>query len=284
MTHDDDAGEDALDRINLHAWRVPPPSADDRSAILARALAPAAPTKRARMPWMFVALAIGNVVLAAIIVIVIVIVPRPAPTTVTVQPAGGGGSVDAETSKLLRRLAQEQRELERRLADVQQLRAAVEQLSERVRQCEQADRREPPGPKPRREPPAPSELGGCDEVGCVLSNYEGACCAKFRRGAQPTRPAPSPALPDTLTREMISSAIAAIRAQVLACDRDATAKGTVKVRVRVRGEGRVTSVLVEKDSEPGLGVCVASVVQKATFAKTHHGGSFSYPFVFGASR
>jgi hypothetical protein len=279
MNDDDD---DVLARINLHAWRVPPPPAADRPSILSRALSPAAPRtrSRSRVTWMFAALAIANVVLAAIIVIIIV--QRPPPTTVTVQPAGGG-SVDRQTGELLRRLEEEQRKLERELADVQQLRTAVEQLAERVRQCE-ADRRERPGPKPRRELPEPVDAGTCDEVSCVLTNYEGDCCATFRRrGPAPRTRTSTPALPDTLDRRAIMAGIAAVRAQVLACGQHSTAKRTVKVRLRVAPSGHVESTFVEQTPEPALGFCVASAIKQATFEPTHHGGSFSYPFVFGAS-
>jgi hypothetical protein len=274
MNHDDDAREDQLARINLHAWRVPPPSAADRSSILTRALAP--PRNRSRMAWLFAALAIANVVLAAIIVIVVS--QRPA-TTVSVQPAGG--AVDARTTELLRRLDQDQRELERKLADVQQLRTLVVELEDRVRQCE-SDRRDRTVPKPR-EPAEPAEVAGCDEVSCVLSNYAGACCAKFRRAAPPPT-SPVSKLPDTLDRHMISAGIDTVRARVAACGQHAT--GLVKVRIRVAPSGHVADVVIVEPRDPSavaLTRCVASVLQQATFDPTHHGGSFSYPFVFGAS-
>jgi TonB family protein len=283
MNHDDDdAGEDTLAPVNLHAWCVPPPPAQDRASILARALSPAAPPRRPRATWMVAALAIANLVLAAIIVIVVS--HRPATTTVTVRPAGGG-PIDPNIQQVLARLEQEQRELEQELADVQQLRRTVEQLSERVRHCEEADKRDRPGPKPRREP-EPEQLVDpehCDEVACVLTNYEAACCAPYKRGAT-TRTVPAASrLPDSLDRQRISTGIAAVRARVLACGRLPAAKGHVKVRVRVLPAGRVESVIVENTPEPALGACVAAAVQRATFEPTHRGGSFSYPFVFGAS-
>jgi len=279
MNHDDDAGEDALARINLHAWRVPPPSAADRPAILARALTPAVP-KRPRMSWLFAAFAIANVVLAAIVVILL---SRPLPQrTVTIHRAFGG-PLDAQTNELLRRLEREQRELESKLAEVQQLRTLVAQLSERVRQCDQADKRDRPGPKQRREPAEPAEpadLGRCDEVSCVLSNYEGACCTKFQRGRAPTVSTPPSPLPEGLDRQNISAGISAVRARVAACATQSSAKGKVKVRVHVGAAGRVDSVSVETTPDPALGACVAWAIQKATFEPTQHGGSFFYPFIF----
>jgi TonB family protein len=56
--------------------------------------------------------------------------------------------------------------------------------------------------------------------------------------------------------------------------------GKVKVHVKVGGDGRVSSVAVETTPDPGLGSCVQAAVQRASFAKTQSGGSFSYPFVF----
>jgi len=50
--------------------------------------------------------------------------------------------------------------------------------------------------------------------------------------------------------------------------------------VQVGGDGRVSNVAVETTPDPALGACVAAAVQKASFAKTQNGGSFSYPFVF----
>jgi outer membrane biosynthesis protein TonB len=48
----------------------------------------------------------------------------------------------------------------------------------------------------------------------------------------------------------------------------------------VSGGGSVSNVSVETTPDSALGACVAAAVQKASFAKTQNGGSFSYPFVF----
>jgi len=134
-------------------------------------------------------------------------------------------------------------------------------------------------------PPA-GDSGGCDEVSCVLNNYDGACCAKFRKkGAGGGGGAAAPSgghsdLPDALDRSMISSGIANVKARVSACGDKSSAKGKVKVHVKVGGDGRVSSVNVETSPDASLGACVAAAVQKATFSKTQSGGSFSYPFVF----
>ena len=250
MSHDNDPGENILAPVDLRAWRAPPPSATERSAILARVLSPAAPPGRSRGSWMLAALAIVNVVLVAIIVIVI---SRRPPQAITMLQPAGGGDADAQTQERLRRLEQQQRELERKLGDVVALRAAVDQLAERVRRCEQAgaeSKARPAGPAP-----APSAT---------------------------TNPS-SRALPDTVDRDTITAGIDSIRSQVEACGRRSTAKGYVKVRVLVSPAGHADDVVIQSAPDGVLGACVASAVRSAIFEPTHHGGAFTYPFLFGAA-
>jgi TonB family protein len=120
----------------------------------------------------------------------------------------------------------------------------------------------------------------------VLNTYEGACCAKFKKGGgggggggKPSGGSKSD-LPDSLDRSMISSGVANVKAKVQACGDKSAAKGKVKVKVSVSGDGRVTNVAVETTPDSALGACVAAAMQKASFGKTQSGGSFSYPFVF----
>jgi predicted Zn finger-like uncharacterized protein len=149
----------------------------------------------------------------------------------------------------------------------------------------------PADAKPATPPPAdPKPVkadagggGGCDEVSCVLSNYDGACCAKFKKkGGGGAKPAAGGGgdLPDSLDRGMISDGVAKVKTRVMSCGDKSSAKGQVKVSVKVDGDGRVTSVTVKSTPDPGLGDCVAAQMQKATFAKTQTGGSFSYPYTF----
>jgi len=133
--------------------------------------------------------------------------------------------------------------------------------------------------------PAPS--GGCDEVSCVLSNYDGACCAKFKKGGAPkTNPGvqigekPKSDVPEALDRSMISAGVAAIKARATACGDRSAKKGIVKVSVKVNPDGSISSVTVKETPDPALGSCVASAMQKARFAKTQNGGSFGFPFPF----
>jgi hypothetical protein len=264
MTHDDE--EDILAKVPLDAWRVPPPSTVDRASILARALAPVAAPKRARGAWLLAAMALANVLLAAFLVIILA--ERPSQTTVTVRPAGGGGN-DPLVTQLLARLTQEEADLQAKLVEVQQLRSTVEQLAEKVRDCDQTVKRDKPSvPTPAPVPVAP-DVAGCDEVSCVLNNYDGACCAKYKRTS---------GLPESLDRAAISSGIAAVKSQVAACG--GSSKGIVKLHVRVAPVGKVTNIDVAATPDGALGACVAAAVQKAVFRATQQGGSFSYPFVF----
>jgi len=137
-------------------------------------------------------------------------------------------------------------------------------------------------------PPVKDTGGGCDEVSCVLNNYEGTCCAKFRKGGgkapsggtgQPAA-AKSGDTPEALDRAMISDGVGKVKAKVMSCGDKSPAKGQVKVSVKVGPDGHVSNVTVKATPDAGLGSCVASMMQKATFAKTQTGGSFSYPYTF----
>ena len=290
MIHDlDDASEDVLAGIDLHTWRVPPPAVVDRSSLVMRALSPAvAPAKR-RIGWLLAAIVLLNATIATLIVIFVARSPA-IETTVVALPAGDG-SVDARVHDLLQRLEDEQREIERKLAEITELRALIVELSEKVRHYEQDEKRTvpraPPDPdRTERQPinpyTQPSDLGSCDEVSCVLENYEGACCKKFHSPHAPTttKHPPANSLPDALDRQSITSGLASVKARVEACVVVSTSRGTVKVRVHVDGNGVVTEVIVEATPDDALGACVEAAVQRAVFPRTQRGGSFSYPFVF----
>jgi hypothetical protein len=123
----------------------------------------------------------------------------------------------------------------------------------------------------------------------VLGTASGPCCAKYAKkggatpkgGDSPKQPSGGGNLPDALDRGMISAGISAVKGRVAACgDKAPGAKGIVKVHVKVGGDGHVANVSVSQTPDQGLGNCVASAVQRASFAKTQNGGSFSYPFPF----
>ena len=138
----------------------------------------------------------------------------------------------------------------------------------------------PPPDKPVRS------SGGCiDEVACLLADPKPACCLKkvVKPGPGPGPTPPSPPvgdLADSLSKSDISTGIGKVRSKVDACAAKSSAKGTVKVSVKVTGAGTVGSVTVKESPDGALGSCVAAAVQKATFTKTKEGATFSYPFKF----
>jgi predicted Zn finger-like uncharacterized protein len=152
-----------------------------------------------------------------------------------------------------------------------------------------AERTPPPPPKETpatREPKAAAGDGGtCDEVSCVLNNYEGTCCAKFKRSGGARAPGGSTGggrgdVPEGLDKPMISDGLNKVKARVMSCGEKSSAKGQVKISVKVGADGHVTNVTVKNTPDAGLGNCVSSMMQKAMFAKTQTGGSFSYAYTF----
>ncbi len=87
-------------------------------------------------------------------------------------------------------------------------------------------------------------------------------------------------LPDALDRAMISDGVNKVKAKVMACGSKSSAKGQVKVSVKVGGDGGVSNVDDKNTPDSALGNCGAAAMKSARFAKTQNGGSFSYPFVF----
>ena len=92
--------------------------------------------------------------------------------------------------------------------------------------------------------------------------------------------APPPNLPAELSQAEISKGVARIKSRIDACAAKSQAQGTVTVSVKVTGSGAVDEVKVKQTPDAALAVCVAAAMQKATFARTQKGGTFSYPFRF----
>jgi len=78
----------------------------------------------------------------------------------------------------------------------------------------------------------------------------------------------------------IAEAVANVKPQVTACLGHPPAPGQVLVSVKVAADGHVTDVTMKNVPVPGLGDCIATAIQKATFPKTKYGGFFRYPYVF----
>jgi hypothetical protein len=243
--------ESPLAPIDLHTWRVPPPAAIDREALLGRALAPQTmPPRSVRWGWLFAAIVVVNAAIATLIVIL----ARPDEPVATVAlPAGGTN--EARIRDLVAQIEEERRERARRLAEIQELRAVVLDLQRKLEALERAERElTTPRPPSRVTPPPSKRLA--------------------------SRSPQSAELPESIDRHAISSTINAIKPEIRACGERTLAFGTrAKARVRVSPDGSVASVTVESE-HTDLGTCVRDVIQGATFPQTLRGGSFSYPFVF----
>jgi hypothetical protein len=113
---------------------------------------------------------------------------------------------------------------------------------------------------------------GCDEVACVLDNYEPPCCAKFRRGA------PSePTLQESPSREELARELRSISSAITACARDADFIGTMKLRVTIRPDGSVQEATVN-NAAPELAACVARAARRLTFTASQSGAKVSFPY------
>jgi len=120
-----------------------------------------------------------------------------------------------------------------------------------------------------------TEDPSCDEVGCVIDPAR-ACCPKR---ARPKSPAPAD-VPVALDRSIIAAGISAVRGGIVACgSAQPSIKGTVKIRVMVTPAGMPTPTVVQTP-DPVLGDCVVKAIERARFAETQQGGTFTYPFVF----
>jgi hypothetical protein len=129
----------------------------------------------------------------------------------------------------------------------------------------------------RQGPDSTTVAASCDEVSCVLDNYQGACCAKFKQPA-------SPALAETLDRAAIARVMDSLEPQIKACGDQAPAEsGKIVIDAKVNAAGVVTQQSSSEAYSPEVGLCVSEVVRLAQFPATKKGGAFSYPFNFQAS-
>ncbi|HEY4180382.1 MAG TPA: hypothetical protein VGM90_26245 [Kofleriaceae bacterium] len=246
--------EDPLARVALHVWQPPPPRAVDAALLLNRMVTPAArprPTKA-----IIAILATANVALVGALLFVLLRSEPPAP----VPLAAGGPVVDSGTRDALHRLEEQQAQLARQLADVDQLEATIQSLSTRVQQCEQKTVVTPPG-KPTPKPVAPSDI----MLEPTIANT------------------PPSGMPDSLDRAAIARTVTTIRPAINRCGAAFTESMPIRVKVRVKVTplGRPSASVLEGSYDPSLGQCVVREMDKATFPRTKSGGTFSYPFTFG---
>jgi tetratricopeptide (TPR) repeat protein len=112
-----------------------------------------------------------------------------------------------------------------------------------------------------------NDVTTCDEVSCVLTDYEGDCCIRYR------------STKDTLDQSDIDGAIALVRDNIAACGEQHTTAGKVVLTVRV-ADSKVDMVKVTSTPDIALGQCVADVVKAAVFPAANKLATFNMPFVF----
>jgi hypothetical protein len=122
---------------------------------------------------------------------------------------------------------------------------------------------------------ASADCPGVDEVACVLNNYEGDCCKKYKKGFVASAN-------DSLTRADISAAIATVKAKIAACGEQPNPGGKLVARIVVKPSGDVDTVTITTSLNDPLKACVKGVIEGVTFKQTANGGTFSYPFIFSA--
>ncbi len=114
---------------------------------------------------------------------------------------------------------------------------------------------------------APPTDQTCDEVSCVLNNYEGPCFIRYK----PTK--------DTLDQSDIDGAMALVRDNITACGAKYTTTGKVVLTVRI-ADSKVDMMKVASTPDVALGQCVADVVKTVVFPAANELATFNIPFVF----
>jgi hypothetical protein len=115
-----------------------------------------------------------------------------------------------------------------------------------------------------------------DEVGCLLADPQPACCAMY----QSSRRQPMPPVNDSLTAAQVRRVVLSLRSRIADCGDRTSAKGTVKVSVKVLRDGSVGTVEVKETPDDALGACVARIMSGARFPASGQSVTFTYPFVF----
>jgi hypothetical protein len=85
--------------------------------------------------------------------------------------------------------------------------------------------------------------------------------------------------PEKLSNADIAAGMAKVRGAIASCGNALATSATVKVKIKVSGEGSVSSAIATGGTPP-LHECVTSAVKKAQFTPSEIGASLTYPFVF----
>jgi len=116
---------------------------------------------------------------------------------------------------------------------------------------------------------------GCSEAACVLGDFDQACCAPYKPKQTPAAAAPVVA---TLDRAAITAGVGTISTRT--CAGRSSQRGNVAVSIKVAPDGGVASVTIKSSPDDALSACVNEAIRKGRFARTEHGGSFAYVWLF----
>lgn len=118
--------------------------------------------------------------------------------------------------------------------------------------------------------PSAGDDGACDEVACVLENYESPCCAKFKPLSEATTP-------EAPTREELVQGFRSLGDKVRACAADAGFTGALRLKVAVKPDGSVGAASLG-DAEPALARCVTSAARKIKLSPSRNGVTATFPY------
>jgi len=137
--------------------------------------------------------------------------------------------------------------------------------------------------KPKAEPKkeerkTPPRTEKCDEVACLVDPSLPCCGGSKKRGSS-SRKSSDKDLPERPSRSDVTGGIGKVRGRVLSCGDKHGFKGTVTVKIKIAGSGKVSGAEANKGTGP-FKACVTSAAKRAKFPKTQKGITVNYPFVF----
>ncbi len=160
--------------------------------------------------------------------------------------------------------------------------AASRRDKRKEREAKRAQKNPTRTPKPRTPDPKPTKSSSCDEVTCLV-NPNASCCRKTAKksgsGDSGSKSSSNSNLPEKPSRSQIASGISRVKGRVSSCGDKHNGKGRVTVKIKIGGNGKVTSAQASGGSS-ALRSCVTSAVKRAKFPKTQKGVTVNYPFKF----
>lgn len=113
--------------------------------------------------------------------------------------------------------------------------------------------------------------GACDEVACVLENYESPCCAKYK--AAP----PAQSVPRTPPRDEIARAFRSMTPRIQACASAAGLTGVLRLRLQILPDGSVAAASVT-DVDAVVATCVLRAAHRLKLTTSQNGVTATFPY------